>query len=157
VEEFESNGGTIISLVCPECGAQLEDGINCQSIFDSFLALEFSDPEYGKVHFITVACFMIQHGRYSDAALAWIQPALRAYLEEGLPVNELRRYAGAVINSSERSWKVLRAAQDKPLRRVNWRVTIADVAAHTGNAADYCACVRQWGMATLEQMGTLQG
>ncbi|QYR19267.1 hypothetical protein KZ483_15075 [Paenibacillus sp. sptzw28] len=28
------------------------------------LALEFSDPGYGRVHFLTVACFIIQHNRY---------------------------------------------------------------------------------------------
>jgi hypothetical protein len=45
---------------CPECGSRLNDGITCQSILESFLALEFSDPAYGAVHFLTASCFMIQ-------------------------------------------------------------------------------------------------
>jgi hypothetical protein len=69
---------------CSECGAVLQDESSCQEIFDSFLALEFEDPAYGEVHFLTVACFMIQHQRYSDEALAWIAQSLRAYLEEGV-------------------------------------------------------------------------
>ena len=142
---------------CPECGARLEVGSTCQSIFDSFLALEFSDPAYGEVHFVTVACFMIQHGRYSDAALAWIQPKLHAYLDDGLPVSELRRQAAGETNSADRDWKVLRSAQEKPLPKVAWQVTITDVAAHAANAADYCAWVRRWGVSTLQQMDALKG
>ena len=57
---------------CAECGAIIDQEESCQEIFDRFLVLEFSDPEYGAVHFLTVACFMIQHRRYSDAALGWI-------------------------------------------------------------------------------------
>jgi len=143
--------------VCPECGAQLEDGITCQLIFDSFLALEFSELAYGEVHFVTVTIFMIQHGRYSDAVLTWIQSALRAYLEEGLPVSELRRQAALETNSQERGWKVLRAAQDRPLSKVDWEVTITDVAAHTADPVDYCAWVKKWGMATLHQMKMPEG
>lgn len=145
-----------MTSACPECGAQLEDATTCQSIFDSFLALEFSDPAYGEVHFVTVACFMIQHGRYSDSALAWIQPKLHAYLEDGLPVSELRRQAADETNDPQRGWKVLRSAQDRPLAKVAWRVTIADVAAHVADAADYCTWVRRWGTSTLQQMEALR-
>ncbi len=141
-----------MTSVCPECGAQLADGTTCQSIFDSFLALEFSDPAYGAVHFLTVACFMIQHNRYSDEALAWIQPKLRAHLEDGLAVEDLRRQAAAETRSPERGWKVLRSTQARPLPEVAWQVTIADVAAHAADAQSYCDWVRRWGAATLRQM-----
>jgi hypothetical protein len=56
---------------CAECGAVLPEGETCQTIFESFMALEFSDLAYGEVHFLTVACYMIQHGRYGDEVLAW--------------------------------------------------------------------------------------
>lgn len=58
---------------CPECGATWLEDSTCQSVFDEFLVLEYSDPAYGEVHFLTVVCFMIQHGRYSDEALVWIR------------------------------------------------------------------------------------
>src|SRR5512138_3523416 len=78
---------------CPECGALLADGSSCQALFESLLALEFTDPGYGQVHMLTVACFMIQHGRYSDEALTWIEKNLRAFLEEGQPAQQIRRQA----------------------------------------------------------------
>lgn len=146
-----------MTVVCPDCGAWLEAGTTCQSIFDSFLALEFSDPAYGEVHFATVACFMIQHGRYSDAALAWIQPKLRAYLEDNTPVSEIRRSAASETNNAERGWKVLRQAQDRPLPKIAWQVTIADVALHAAEAADYSNWVKRWGKVTLQQMDVLMG
>lgn len=55
-----------------KCSAVLNETNNCQVIFDSFLVLELTDPGYGEVHMLTVACFLIQHGRLSDEGLAWI-------------------------------------------------------------------------------------
>ena len=43
---------------CPECGAP--DNL-CQTRFDEFLVLEFTDAGYGAVHHLTVATFMVQH------------------------------------------------------------------------------------------------
>lgn len=146
-----------MTIFCPECGAQMEAGTTCQSIFDSFLALEFSDPAYGEVHFATVACFMIQHEHYSDAALAWIQPKLRAYIEDDLPASKIRQSAAGETNNAARGWKVLRQAQDRPLPKIAWQVTIADVAEHAADAAGYCEWVRRWGLATLQQMDARKG
>jgi hypothetical protein len=57
---------------CPNCGAHYKNNLNCQSVFNEFLALEFTDPDYGVVHMLTVVCYMIQHGQYTDEALVWI-------------------------------------------------------------------------------------
>lgn len=140
---------------CPDCGARLGMSETCQSIFDSFLALEFSDPAYGEVHFLTVACFMIQHHRYSDAALAWIRGMLHAYLADNLPPSEIRRFATSQTNNAMRSWKVLRSSSDRPLPKIAWRVTIADVAEQAGDADSYRKAVRLWGESTLKQMDAL--
>ncbi len=43
---------------CTECGAVLPEGSTCQTIFDEFLILEYTNPVYGQVHFLTVACFI---------------------------------------------------------------------------------------------------
>lgn len=93
---------------CPECGAILSESVTCQALFESFLASEFSDPGYGEVHMLTVACFWIQHGRYSDEGLAWIESKLRAYLEEGVGVAEIRRRAAQETDQSKRAWRVTR-------------------------------------------------
>lgn len=137
---------------CPACGARWEDGQDCQSQFEALLALEFADPAYGQVHFFTVACYMIQHGRYSPQAQAWVQQKLRAVLQEGLKIDQLRTQAAAEHRPCARTAAVLRSADEPPAPRVKWRVTLADVAAQAGSAESYCAAVRRWAEATLEQM-----
>jgi len=137
---------------CPTCGARWEAGQDCQSQFEALLALEFADPAYGQVHFFTVACYMIQHGRYSPSALAWVQQKLRGVLQEGLAMDQLRAQAAAENRPGARTASVLRSADDPPAPRVEWRVTLADAAAQAGSAESYCAAVRRWAEATLEQM-----
>lgn len=147
------------SAACAECGAKLSAGESCQALFEAFLALEFSDPAFGAVHFLTVACFMIQHGRYSDAALAWIERALCAHLEEGAAVEEIRRQAAQDARQDARTWKVPRQAGEPALPRRAWSMSIAEVAAQflgasgPADPARYCALVEQWARATLAEMG----
>ncbi len=152
---------------CPECGAVLNGGATCQEIFDSFLVLEFTDPEYGTVHFLTVACFMIQHGRYSDEGFLWIQQKLHAYLEDGLTSDLIRRLAAQDTGNQDRTWKVTRSASEPQLPRIPWTMTIADVAAgyeeaatsaeatSASAAARYRELIEQWGRVTLREMKPL--
>lgn len=143
---------------CPACGARWENGQDCQSQFEALLALEFADPAYGQVHFFTVACTMIQHGRYSPQAQAWMQQKLRGVLREGLRMDQLRAQAAAENCPGVRTAALLRSADDPPAPHVGWCVTLADVAAQAGSAESYCAAVRGWAEATLEQMpGTERG
>ncbi len=138
---------------CLECGAILSEETSCQEIFDQFLVLEFSDPAYGAVHFLTVACFMIQHGRYSDEGLAWIAEKLRDYLEKGVSAEQIRRQAAWDAGPSRRSWKVMRPASAPPLPKIAWSMTIADVARQYRDAESYCKLIRQWAKATVGEMG----
>jgi hypothetical protein len=137
---------------CGECGARAGAGKSCQAIFDEFLALEFSDPSYGAVHFLTVACFMVQHGRYSDEGLKWIRGMLRRYFDEALSAEQLRELAGKDTSSAQRTWKVGRAPGAPPAPRIAWRMTIQDVAAQQRDAESYRRLVRQWARETLSQM-----
>ena len=143
---------------CPECGAAISAEKTCQDIFDAFLALEFTDPGFGEVHFLTVACFMIQHGRYSTEGLAWIQQQLRAHLEENVPVEHIRRKAGREANQANRTWKVTRQPGKPPLPKIAWSMTITDIESgcldETGlpDAVRYCALIREWAHATLKEM-----
>ena len=137
---------------CPGCGAALDGESTCQSIYDAFLALEFSDPAYGAVHMLTVACFMIQHRRYSDEALVWIEKQLRDHLERSVPVNEIRRQAGEETEKGKRAWKVTRRPDDRPLPKIAWSMTVADVALKYRDAETYCDLVRRWASATVVEM-----
>lgn len=140
---------------CPTCGAKLDDDQTCASIFDAFLALEFTDPAYGEVHLLTVACYMIQHNRYSDAALVWMRDTLAAHLDGGLSPQEIRRAMGLTAASDQRAWKVLRQPGERPLPAVAWSLTIADVARGAHDATAYCALIRRWARATLAEMPAL--
>ena len=140
---------------CPECGATLPQGTTCQAIFDLFLNLEYSDPEYGQVHLLTVACFMIQHGRYSDEALRWMEQQLRLVLDEGLPVERIRQQAAREMSQGKRAWQVTRQPGAPPLPQIAWSMTIADVAANYQDARTYRALVQRWARATLAEMQPL--
>jgi hypothetical protein len=146
---------THANQLCPECGGSFYEGRSCQAIFDEFLTWEFEDAGYGAVHFLTVAVFMTQHGRYTEAAQAWITAQLRARLVDGEPVESIRRRAQRTTPQDERTWKVIRAAGAPPAKRRAWAMTIADVArAHdaTLNAADYRAAITEWARKTLRQL-----
>ena len=137
---------------CPVCGAHLGAGADCQTLFDNFLVLEFTDPAYGEVHMLTVACFMIQHGRYSDEALTWIEQKLRENLEGGKTSAQIRQEAARETGQGVRSWKILRPAAAPGLPKIAWSMTIADVAARNQDAESYCALVREWARITLLEM-----
>ena len=142
---------------CPECGARW-DGVTCEEIFGDFLTHDFTDPGYGEVHALTVACYMVQHRRYSDEGLRWIARQLRAVLEEGLSNEGLRELARVEARRPEkpgesgRTWKVTRTPDDPPLPRVAWSMTIVDVFAHVRDAESYRAAIHDWAGVTLEEM-----
>jgi len=141
---------------CSECGALLPEGSTCQSIFDEFLSLEFTNSEYGKVHYLTVTCFMLQHGRYSDEAFIWARSTLRAYLDEQLTAQQIRQRAANKTDNAIRTWKVSRPADAPPLPKVAWSMTIADVASSMQSPERYCAQIEKWAQATLPQAEDVQ-
>ncbi len=145
----------MIPGTCPECGAVFGEETSCQEIFDAFLVLEFSDPAYGAVHFLTVTCFMIQHGRYSDEALVWMAQKLRENLEGGVPVEQIRREAGEEADQAKRKWKVTRQPGALPQAKIAWSMTIADVAANYQSAEQYRELIQQWARVTLREMKPL--
>ncbi len=140
---------------CPQCGAILGQESNCQAIFESFLVLEYTDPGYGAVHMLTVACYMIQHGRYSDEGLKWIEQSLREYLEGGIPADQIRRKAARETDQGRRIWAVTRRPDATPLPVIAWSMTIADVAAGYQDAKSYRKLVEQWARITLREMKPL--
>lgn len=143
--------------ICPECGARW-DGVTCEEIFGDFLVHDYTDPGYGEVHALTVACYMVQHRRYSDEGLRWIARQLRAVLEEGLSNEGLREFARVEARRPEkpgdsgRTWKVTRAPDAPPLPPVAWSMTIVDAFARVRDAESYRAAIRDWARVTLDEM-----
>ena len=83
---------------CPLCHAEYPSGETCQERFERCLALEFENPgTYGAVHHLTVACYMLQHNRYSREG--WLQA--RALLAEFVKQGTGRiRFAGSIARRS---------------------------------------------------------
>ena len=146
---------------CPECGADWTGGSTCQSVFDEFMGLEFYDTGYWAVHMLTVACFMIQHGRYSDAGLAWIEKQLRVNLDGEMTQEQIRASAAGEVSQSQRDWKVTRRPDEPPLPKIPWSMTIVDVERElmnyqgTDDAARYQELIKQWARITLKEMRPL--
>jgi hypothetical protein len=137
---------------CPQCGAALPAGQSCEDVFYALQLLEVQDPAYYAVHLLSVATYFIQHDRYSDEALAWIQGTMREFLA-GKPAEQIRKAAWHDTQQANRTWKVLRPADAPPRPAMAWEMTIADVA-RQHDAASYCVLVTEWARATLRQMGT---
>jgi hypothetical protein len=128
------------------------DSRTCQNVFDEFLVLEFSEPAFGKVHFLTVACYMIQHRRYSDEGLRWIETKLRDYLENGILADKIRIQAAQEVSQVHRRWKVRRNHNDRKLPTISWSKTISDIKFSHGDAASYCREITDWCRLTLNEM-----
>ena len=138
--------------LCAECGAILSEGSACQTILDEILSLEYINPAYGQVHFLTVACFMIQHKRYSDEALTWVQEKLQIYLDRQLTGQQLRRLIANETGGGTRTWKILRQADAAPLPQIAWSMTIVDIAQSIQDSEVYCAQVKQWARTILQNI-----
>lgn len=143
-----------MSSICSLCGASWDGDLTCQYAFDEFLALEFSNSAYGKVHMLTVASFMIQHQRYSDPALVWMHQNLSDVLENGVSPAELRSRMTSAVDQKKRDWKVERQPNERKLPLTVWSITIADVYPHMNDPVGYCDWVERWARATLEEMSS---
>lgn len=138
--------------ICPECGALWKERRNCQQIFDEFLVLEFANPEFGEVHFLTVACYMIQHRRYGRQAMNWIEGKLRDNLERGISPDEIRRQAVKDAAQDNRDWKVQRQAGEEELPPLEWSKRITDIVCPMDDPARYREEITSWAEATLAEM-----
>jgi transcriptional regulator with AAA-type ATPase domain len=106
--------------------------------------------------FLSVACFMIQHGRYSDEALTWIQEKLRIYLDRQLTNQQLRQLIANEMSSATRTWKVARPTDTAALPKIAWSMTIVDLVPSAQDSEQYCEQVKQWARITLQHMKSLR-
>lgn len=115
--------------------------MTCQDLLGFLLAAESDDPALQAKHFLTVACYNLQHpARFTDAALAGLRAVFMEYLDHGLPITDVRRRVGRTAQGEAR---VLRRAGEPCPEPRAWRTTIADVFRpdHAEGAAER---VRAW-------------
>jgi hypothetical protein len=110
---------------CPECGAPWVNDLTCWEMLGALIAWEYDDPHLRAEHFLTVACYNLQHpAQFTEATLAGLQAVFIERLDHGLGVAEIRRRVGKGAAGAR---KVLRPqAERQPVLRP-WAMTIADV------------------------------
>lgn len=137
---------------CPECGAPEN---LCQTRFDEFLVLEFTDPGYGAVHHLTVAAFMVQHSsRMTPEGWLYERELLREFLVENKTPAMMRKQIKDSVDSGRRTFK-FKSKDGKPvINKDSWKKTILDV--RTENAGVYCDDITTWARSTLEDAEELE-
>lgn len=132
---------------CPECGAP--DSL-CQTRFDEFLVLEFTDPGYGAVHHLTVAAYMVQHSsKLTREGWLFERDLLREFLVENKPPAYIRKQNKDIVDSGKRKFKIT-SRDGKPVTdKTTWTKMILDVRAE--NEDVYCEDITAWARAVLEE------
>jgi hypothetical protein len=125
---------------CSECGAR--DNL-CQTRFDEFLVLEFTDAGYGAVHHLTVATYMLQHSsKMTREGWLYERDLLREFLVEKKPPALIRKQIKEKVDSGKRTFK-FKSKDGKPvIDKTTWTKTILDV--RTDSAEVYCEDVTAW-------------
>ena len=133
---------------CPECGAP---DITCETRFDEFLVLEFTDAGYGAVHHLTVTAYMLQHSSKLTKE-GWLHERglLREFLVENKPPAFIRKQNRDLVDSGKRKFKIASRDGKLVIQKSVWTKTILDV--RTENAEVYCADVSAWARSVLEDV-----
>ena len=132
---------------CPECGASNN---LCQTRFDEFLVLEFTDAGYGAVHHLTVAAFMVQHSsRMTPEGWKYERDLLREFLIENKPPALIRKQIKDTVDSGKRTFKFKSKTGAPVIDKTTWQKTIVDVRAE--NPEVYCEDITAWARSVLEE------
>ena len=131
---------------CLECGAP---ETLCQTRFDEFLVLEFTDAGYGVVHHLTVTAYMLQHSSKLTRE-GWLheRELLREFLVENKPPAFIRKQNKDLVDSGKRTFKINSRDGLPVINKSTWTNTILNV--RSENAEVYCADVFTWAKAVLE-------
>lgn len=119
---------------CPECGAP--DNL-CQTRFDEFLILEYTEPDYYAVHNLTVATYMLQHSsKLTREGWLYERDLLRQFIVENKSPAMIRKQIKATVDSGKRKFKIKSTTGLPVFDKSTWTKTILDV--HVENAEAYC-------------------
>jgi hypothetical protein len=137
---------------CPECGAT---GRLCQSRFEEFLVLEFTDPGYGAVHHLTVATYMLQHSSKMTRE-GWLheRELLREFLVENRSPAFIQKQNRDLVDSGKRTFRFKSRDGLPVIKKTAWGKTILDV--RSENPEVYCADITAWAMSALEETQELE-
>lgn len=134
---------------CPDCGASPLSNEGCEEKFQSFLALEYSDPDYGVVHHLTVCAYMLQHpSRLSRTGWLEMRDLLARFLIGQLDPAEFRVRNRKYVSNQNRSWSFTKGPRQELPVEFTWIKTILSVDSST--AAQYRSGIEQWARQVLD-------
>ena len=137
-------------MICPECGAE-----NCQARFDEFLVLEFTDADYGAVHYLTVATYMLQHSsKLTKEGWLHMRWLLKEFLVENKSPAFIRKQNKDLVDSGKRKFKIASKDGRPVISKTTWTKTILDV--QVDNAQVYCDDVTVWARSALKDVEGLE-
>ncbi|GEM46095.1 hypothetical protein DC3_17300 [Deinococcus cellulosilyticus NBRC 106333 = KACC 11606] len=118
-------------------------------MFHQVLVWEAEDADLLSEHFLTVACYNLQHpAMFQDSAIENLKGGLVLRIDQNAQVPELRRRAAAAYNGPQR---VLKPVPERKSVLQEWHMTIAEVYAN-GEPLGAADRVRAWGKSTREDL-----
>jgi hypothetical protein len=133
---------------CLECGSL---DTSCKTRFDEFLVLEFTDTDYGAVHHLTVAAYMLQHSsKLTREGWLHMRGLLKEFLVENKSPEYIRKQNRDLVDSGKRKFKIASRDGLPVINKSAWTKTILDVGSE--NAEVYCVDVTAWARFMLDEV-----
>ena len=140
--------------ICPECGAESTPEMNCETVFNDCLAHEFVDPDFGEIHHLTIAAYMLQHSsRLSDLGWLATRQLLREFLIEKKSPSQIKKQNKNIVDSGKRNWKIRSSDGLAFIDRRVWTKTILDINLY--NSAYYRDTIIAWASTVLTDSETI--
>lgn len=121
-----------------------------------FNLCQFKEMEqwaYGKVHHLSVPCYMLQHNVYSRAGWLAVRELLFQFVYQGLSPDLARRRYRQKFARSQRTWSITKGEKLTGVEEIKWRYIIADVRLDAPEL--YCADVQRWAESILADSESL--
>jgi hypothetical protein len=141
-----------IMVTCSECAAP---DMACETRFNEFLVLEFTETGYGTVHHLTIATYMLQHSsKLTRQGWSLTRKLLREFLVENKSPDTIRKQNKNFIDSGKRIFNITSIDGSRGIRKIIWTKTILDV--HSDNAEIYCREIINWANSALKDTEGLE-
>ena len=140
--------------LCPSCGAPADEKDNwCRLAFEQCLVWDFTDPQAGAVHHLTVLCYHLQHPHlYSRAGLENAKHLLAEFLIGQKSPQTIRQETREAVQSDVRQFKISATDDDKASYQtpITWTFTAYD--AMGDDMAGYPERVRHWAQTVYDAL-----
>ena len=138
---------------CPQCGAQVNNGVTREYNFHQSLYWENENPQRGEVHHLMVLAYHLQHPSfYSPEGLEHGIQLLVDFIEHGISPQLVLKNNQMAVDSTHRKWNIgakagRQAAYKDP---VHWKMTIQAVVC--AGPDQYIESVQDWSRAIFADL-----